>query len=349
MIKVCVLGGSGYTGGELLRFFSFHKGVEVTYVTSREHIGKPIQYVHPNLGSFYKGLRFERLDIDLILNRCDHVFISTPLEVSLEIVPKLFESNIGVVDLSPAFRLKDPETFKRYYGIDHPYPDLLEKFVYGLPELYFDKIKRSKYIASPGCNATASILSIAPLKDLKKMDKVVIVIDIKAGSSESGSKPTQWDHHPERASSVRPYSPVRHRHLAEIIQFLYDYRIKIGSIHMIPHAIPIVRGVLASTHIIGIDNYRFEDISRAYSRFYSKSLFIKVYWYPQIVPDIRNVIGTNFAELTVVGGGEGSRVSVFTAIDNMGKGSAGQAIQAFNISAGFEEYEGIWIPPIRPI
>ncbi|MDT7888070.1 MAG: N-acetyl-gamma-glutamyl-phosphate reductase [Desulfurococcales archaeon] len=348
MVRVCVIGGSGYTGGELLRYLAIHKEAEVVYVTSREYAGKPIHFAHPNLRGFFRGTRFDTINIGKVLKLCDAAFFSTPLEVSLEYIPKIVTSGIRVVDLSPAFRLRDLGAFKNYYELDHPAPDLAEKAVYGLPEIhiYRERLRNAQLIASPGCNATAAALSLYPLTQSKKISYPV-TIDIKAGSSEAGSKPTPWDHHPERAGSVRPYSPKGHRHVAEVIQVLRDLGETSPRVSIVPHAVPIVRGVLSSTHLyIDISE---EELARIYVERYMGSPFIRIlYGAPNPYPDPRNVVGTNLADVGFATEQDVRRVSIFVAIDNLGKGAAGQALQAFNISMGFDEREGLWIPPLRP-
>ncbi|GAY24926.1 N-acetyl-gamma-glutamyl-phosphate reductase [Desulfurococcaceae archaeon AG1] len=349
MVRVCVVGGSGYTGGELLRYLSMHREAEVKYVTSREYAGKPIHFAHPNLKGFYKGLRFENLSVDKILGLCDAVFFSTPLEVSLEYIPKVVESGVKVIDLSPAFRLKDPDLFKAYYEIEHKAPDLARRAVYGLPEIhiYREALRGASLIASPGCNATAAIISIYPLAYTKKISYPV-VIDVKAGSSEAGAKPTPWDHHPERASSTRPYSPKGHRHVAEVLQLLREFGESDDRVSLIPHAVPIVRGVLSSTHLyIDIDE---QELVKIYVERYAGSPFIRILWgSPTPYPDPKNLVGTNIADIGFAVEERARRVSIFVALDNLGKGAAGQALQAFNISLGIDEREGLWIPPTRPV
>lgn len=276
------------------------------------------------------------------------MFFATPLEASLEYVPKVLELGILAVDLSPAFRLKDGEAFKRYYGIEHPAPELVERSVYGLPEIgiYRERLRGSKLIASPGCNATAAILSLYPLAASGNLEEPVIV-DVKAGSSEAGAKPTPWDHHPERANSARPYSPKGHRHVAEVVQVLKDLGKPLRRVSMVPHSIPLVRGVLSSTHTFS--ELGEQDLARIYAERYSGSPFVRLLLGSSShYPDPRNVVGTNFVEIGVAREDETNRISVFVAMDNLGKGAAGQAIQSFNLALGFDEREGLWIPPLRP-
>jgi len=348
LVRVCVIGGSGYTGGELLRYLATHREAETPYITSREYAGKPIHFAHPNLRGFYRGARFDVINLDKILKLCDATFFATPLEVSLEYVPKIAETGVKIIDLSPAFRLKDLEAFKHYYEVEHPAPELVARAVYGLPEvhIYRERLRGSTLIASPGCNATAAILSIYPLSYTKKISYPV-TIDVKAGSSEAGSKPTPWDHHPERAGSVRPYSPKGHRHVAEVVRVLEDLGDASPRVSIIPHAVPIVRGVLSSTHLY-IDAAE-EELAKIYAERYMGNPFVRIlYGSPNPYPDPKNVVGTNLADLGFAVEKRTGRASIFVAIDNLGKGAAGQAIQAFNIALGFDEREGLWIPPPRP-
>ncbi|MEM1606012.1 MAG: N-acetyl-gamma-glutamyl-phosphate reductase [Fervidicoccaceae archaeon] len=349
-VNVCIIGGSGYTGGELLRILAGHPYINVVIVTSKEHVGKPLHYVHPNLRGFYKDLKFSQVNMDQILSKCDAVFLSLPRTVSLQYVPKLYEAGLKVVDLSADFRLKDPVLYKIWYGFEHPYPDLLGKAVYGMPEIHREELRNARLIAVPGCNATASILSLLPLikGDLVEHDK--IVIDVKAGSSEAGSKPSPGDHHPEREGCIRPYDPHGHRHVAEIEQELKTISGREIKVSMIPHAVSSVRGVLASTHAWLVKDIDEMGILRAYVNTYKGEPFIRiVYKTVPGYPDPKYVIGSNYADIGFAIESRVRRISSFCAIDNLVKGAAGQAVQAFNISMGFEEITGLVIIPPRPV
>ncbi|MEM1743162.1 MAG: N-acetyl-gamma-glutamyl-phosphate reductase, partial [Nitrososphaerota archaeon] len=220
MFRVGIVGASGYTGGELLRILSTHPDVEVTIATSREFSGKPISYVHVNLRKHYTNLKFSNVSLEEILSKSDIVFMNTPPGVSHKLTPKLLENGLKVIDLSPDFRLKNIEEFKLWYGFEHPYPDLLKKAVYGLPELHREELRGATLIAVPGCNATASIISLIPLVKNKVIDFSKIVIDVKVGSSEAGWNPSKGSHHPEREGAIRPYDAEGHRHVAEVEQEL---------------------------------------------------------------------------------------------------------------------------------
>jgi len=347
--RVCVIGASGYTGGELLRLLAYHPYVEVVMATSREYVGKPVHYVHFNLRGVYRNLKFSEASIDVIAKNCDVAFLSLPHGVSLNYVPKVLELGIPVVDLSADFRLKNPELYKIWYGYEHPYPDLLKKAVYGLPELHREELRNAKLIASPGCNATAGILSLLPLVKHKVIDLSKIVIDVKVGSSEAGSKPSIADHHPEREGTIRPYEPEGHRHAAEVEQELSIVAGQGVSVSMVPHAVSSIRGALASSHAWLLQELEDLELLKLYVATYRNEPFIRiVYKVPPGYPDPKYVIGSNYVDIGFATEKRLRRITSFAAIDNLVKGAAGQAVQAFNIAMGFEETAGLQILPLKP-
>ncbi|MDT7900447.1 MAG: N-acetyl-gamma-glutamyl-phosphate reductase [Acidianus sp.] len=348
MVKVAVIGGSGYTGGELLRILSMHSKVEITLVTSREYAGKPISLVHPNLKGIL-NMNFFQLSLDKIGDKADTVFLALPHRVSLNYVPKLLEMGLQVIDLSADFRLKDPEEYKKWYGIEHPYPDLLKKSVYGLPELHYEELKGAKLIASPGCNATATILALAPVVGNGISTDLRFISDVKVSSSEGGMKPKEGSHHPERENAIRPYEPEGHRHAAEAEQELSLLAKKPVKVSIVPHAVSSIRGALASAHAWLNDNYDDIEIWKKIAEFYHGRKFIRIIrggFHPY--PDPKYVIGSNFADIGFAQEKRIMRLTMFAAIDNLVKGAAGQAVQNFNISRGFNEDEGLRTPPLRP-
>jgi N-acetyl-gamma-glutamyl-phosphate/LysW-gamma-L-alpha-aminoadipyl-6-phosphate reductase len=349
-VRVAVIGGSGYTGGELLRILITHPEVEVTAVTSREYVGKPISQVHPNLRGFY-SMNFVELNLNRVGDKAEAVFVSVPHGVSVNYTPKLLEMGLQVIDLSADYRLKAPHLYKEWYGFEHPQPDMLEKAVYGLPELHFDELRGAKLIASPGCNATASILALAPLIKAGLVESTRFVVDVKVGSSEGGINPTPGSHHPERENAIRPYDVEGHRHSAEAEQELSRVAGSDVKVSIIPHAVGSIRGVLASAHSWlregEIDDFK---IWRAYIEFYRGRKFIRIIRggiHPY--PDPKYVIGSNFADLGFAVERRVMRITSFAAIDNMMKGAAGQAVQSFNVSRGFDEMSGLRTPALRPV
>lgn len=348
-VRVAVVGASGYTGGEILRILAGHPEVEVTVATSREYAGKPIHFAHFNLRGYYKGLKFTTLDVDLVSKKADAVFVSLPHGVSLQYVPRFLEVGLTVIDLSADFRLKDPEAYKVWYGFEHPYPDLLSKSVYGLPEIHREEIRGAKLIASPGCNATASILAIAPLVKEHLIDLDRIVVDVKVGSSEAGWNPSKASHHPEREGAMRPYDAEGHRHAAEVEQELSLIAGERVEVSLVPHAVSAIRGALASAHAWLKTDKSQLDILKVYVAHYSNEPFIRiVYNTPPGYPDPKYVVGSNYADVGFAVESRRRRVTGFAAIDNLMKGAAGQAVQAFNIALGFDETLGLRIPPLKP-
>lgn len=347
---MCIIGGSGYTGGELLRILANHPYAEVVIVTSREYVGKLVHQVHFNLRNVYRNLKFSSIDLDKISSSCEVVFSALPHGVSLQYVPKLLEVGLKVIDLSADFRLKNAELYKEWYGLQHPYPDLLKKAVYGLPELHRDEIKNAELVATPGCNATASILSLIPLVKHQLIDLDRIVIDVKVGSSEAGSKPSIADHHPEREGCIRPYEAYGHRHAAEVEQEISMLAGRGTRVSMVPHAVGAIRGALVSTHAWLIKDLEELEILKAYVDVYKDEPFIRiVYKVPPGYPDPKYVIGSNYADVGFAVERRVRRITSFCAIDNLVKGAAGQAVQVFNIMMNFEETTGLKIPPLKPV
>ncbi len=349
VLDAAILGASGYTGGELLRLLLGHQGVSVVYASSREYKGRPLHYAHPWLRGFYKGLRFSELNLDKV-SEVDVVFNALPHGVGLEYTRQLYEMGVMVVDLSADYRLKDPRLYEEWYGYTHPYPDLLSKAVYGLPELHREELKEARLIASPGCNATATILSIAPLVAKRLLrEPILIISDIKAASSEAGSKPSRGNHHPEREGALRPYSAEGHRHSAEAEQELSGLSKVDVRVSIVPHASPMTRGVFASSHSILNDGVNDSEVLKAYAEVYGGEFFIRIQRNPPLrYPDVKNVLGSNMADVGYAIESRVGRVTGFAAIDNLVRGAAGQAIQAFNIALGFDESMGLLHPPLRP-
>lgn len=349
VVRVGVVGASGYTGGELLRLLANHPGVEVTYVTSREYVGKPVHHVHYNLRGYYRGLKFTEFRVDELSNKADVVFLALPHGVSVNYVPKILEVGIKVIDLSADFRLKNPEMYEFWYGFKHPYPDLLSKAVYGLPEIHRDELRGASLVASPGCNSTAVILSLLPIVKSGIADLSRVIADVKVGSSEGGAKPTPGSHHPEREGAVRPYEADGHRHAAEVEQEVSRLVSNSVKVSIIPHAVSSIRGVLASTHLWLTKDVDDVELMRYYVQTFSKEPFIRfVKTVPPGYPDPKYVVGSNYVDVSYAVERRLGRLTSFAALDNLVKGAAGQAIQAFNIVVGFEETLGLKYPPLKP-
>ncbi|NPA05766.1 MAG: N-acetyl-gamma-glutamyl-phosphate reductase [Crenarchaeota archaeon] len=349
MVEACIVGASGYTGGELLRYLALHPDVEVVLATSREYAGLPVSYVHLNLRGFYRYLRFTKLNLDEVTRKCSIVFLAVPHGVSMKLVPELLRTGIKVIDLSADYRLKDPKVYEYWYGRRHEYPELLREAVYGLPELHREEIRKAQLVAVPGCNSTAAILAAAPLVKYGLIDLDHIAVDVKAGSSEAGSKPYPGSHHPERENAIRPYDPAGHRHVAEVEQELGMLAGRSIKVAFTPHAVSAIRGSLATVHAWLKEGVSERDVLRAYTSMYRGEPFIRLVRVGLLrYPDPKYVIGSNYADVGFAVDERVGRIAAFAAIDNLGKGAAGQAVQCMNIMLGFDETKGLLIPPLKP-
>lgn len=350
-MRVGVFGASGYVGGELLRLLLAHPRVEVTAATSNTYANKYVYRVHPNLRG-RTTLKFIKSNPSRMADLCDLLFIATPHGVSSTFVPQLVESGLKIIDTSADFRLKNPEDYVKWYGWSHANPDLLEKAVYGLPELHREEIRAAQLVAVPGCMAVASILALAPVIKSNKIDEKRIVIDFKIGSSGAGAKPTLSSHHSEHYSIVRPYKPVGHRHTAEIEQELSLLRGGRVRVAMSAHAVNMVRGILSTCHVFLKEPMKLIDVWRMYRSFYAGEPFIRfmrdtrgVFRYP----DPKIVVGSNYCDLGFEVDSHAERLVILSAIDNLMKGAAGTAIQDMNIMCGWDEREGLNYSALHPI
>ncbi len=349
-ISVGIVGASGYVGGELLRLLLNHPDVEIAAATSRQHAGEYIHRVHPNLKGLTK-LQFTGEDPEKVAGRVDVVFLALPHKASLKVVPKLMEVGVSIIDMSADFRFKDPEKYKIWYGYEHPYPDLLQKFVYGLPELHREELKNAKYVAVPGCMATSAILGLAPVAKAGLIDERIIV-DAKIGSSGAGGKPSPATHFSERFGVIRVYKPVGHRHTGEIeqeLEYVSGRKFKVG---MTAHAVNIVRGILTTSHTFLTEEVQQGAIWKAYRAMYDGEPFIRfikdkkgLYRYP----DPKIIIGANFADVGFELDPHMNRLVVISAVDNLVKGAAGNAVQSMNLMFGFDETEGLKMPALHPV
>lgn len=347
MIKATIIGGTGYVAGELIRLLLKHSYVEISAVFSRSNKNKFIHYVHPNLRKT-KLIRFEEMNISKIFDS-DIIFLCTPMKASLDIVGKISDQGIRIIDFSPAFRLKEKNKYKEYYGIEHPFPDLLKKFIYGIPELK-EEIKNAEYVSNPGCMAISAILALFPIVKAGLI-KGNVIIDSKMGSSGSGREKKTYLIHPDYANSIRAYKPVKHRHEAEIQQEIgeVDSEIKIS---MSAHSVNIVRGILSTIHCFLEKEIQIKDLWKIYRNFYSNKPFIRIVREEKGIykyPDPKNLIGSNFCDLSFEIDHSKNKLVLLSALDNLIKGAAGNAVQCMNLMFNLKEEEGLDQIPIRPL
>lgn len=348
MISVGIVGGSGYIGGELLRLLIQHPEVDISAVTSEQHSGEYVFKVHPNLKGLV-NLKFTNdSPVDLSGN-ADVIFMAVPHGNSAKITPEVVEQGTRVIDLSADFRLRNPEDYPVWYGWEDPSPDLLDRFVYGLPELHREELRNTRLAAIPGCIASSSIYSLAPLVKAG-LPNSTIIINANIGSSAAGNKPTVSSHFSERYNSVRIYSPAGHRHIAEIEQELSAISGSKVTATMSAHSVNMVRGILTSSSVFTDEGMVQSELWRAYRSFYDGEPFVRfimdrsgAYRYP----DPKIVIGSNFVDLGFASDPHVDRVVAIGALDNLIKGGAGNALQTMNIMMGFPEREGLMTAPMR--
>ncbi len=339
MIKVSIVGGSGYVGGELLRLLLFHPDVDLVAVTSGSHCGEDVSSVHQNLTNI-THLQFQKENIEELAKKSDVIFVALPHGVSQSKVKNINLNKTKVIDLGADFRLNDVAVFEKVYGIKHLSPTLLNQAVYGLPELYKKQISKAQIVACPGCFPTGAILSLYPLAKNGLLSGNV-VIDSKTGSSGSGIKPSETTHHPERAYDFKAYSIFTHRHFWEIKQELFHLSKKATFVFN-SHSAPMVRGIFTSAYVFLEKKQKLEDIKKLYKETYADSPFVRFVDSPRVAV----VVGSNYCDIGIYL--QDNTLIVTSAIDNLMKGAAGQAVQCMNIMFNLPETTGLAFPGLHP-
>ncbi|MBE0524325.1 MAG: N-acetyl-gamma-glutamyl-phosphate reductase [Methanosarcinales archaeon] len=336
MIHVGIVGGSGYTGGELLRLLSGHPKAEVVCVTSRRLDGKPVISTHPHLNGFIE-MEFKNLDAAEVANKCDVVFTAVPHGSAMDVVPQLLDGETKVVDLSADYRLPS-NIFQQVYNLDHKAP---REAVFGLTELH-PEVADAVLVANPGCYPTGATLAAAPMVNAGQVEHVIF--DSKSGISGAGTEPTTVSHYPNMAENIQAYKLTTHRHHAEMHQELglLDNNIKVS---FTPHVIPSVRGILTTAHLLLKEKINAEQVADIYQQFYKNKPFIRLL---NSIPVLGDVRGSNFCDIGFEVDAEGQRLVVVSAIDNLVKGASGQAIQNMNLMFNLEETTGLWTPAVFP-
>ena len=353
MVRAGVLAASGYIGGELLRLLLQHPQAEITAATSRKSAGEYVFRVHPNLRGI-TDLKFTPHDASAVSDSSDIVFAALPHGESVKIIPQIADAGLKVVDLSADFRLGDKGQYPLWYGYDHPRTDLLEKFVFSVPEINRDQVKGARLVSSPGCMAITAILALAPLLKEKALgiDRSHIIVDAKVGSSGAGGRPSLSTHFSERYNVVRPYKPAGHRHSAEIEQVLKAMAGEDVKVSMSAHAVNMVRGILITSHLFAAASIKPVDVWKAYRSMYAGSYFIRLVrdkQGPFRLPDPKLVIGSNFCDIGFEIEERTGRLVALSATDNLIKGAAGNAVQSMNLMTGLDEKTGLASAPLHPV
>ena len=335
--RAAVMGGSGYGGAEMIRRLLLHPDVELCRVASVDLVGEPLGAAHPSLEG-RTDLLFQDLSPAAAADGMDVVLLALPHKVTANKVPEIAAlPSVKIVDMSGDFRLQDPAAYEKYYGQKHPHPERLPDFVYGLPELNREKIRKARFVASPGCFATSIELALLPLARAGLIEGVVHVSGI-TGSSGSGMAPQATTHHPVRAGNLRAYKPLWHQHVPEVVETLSSAGARDLQLRFVPVSAPLVRGILATAFLELPEEWTEERLSALYREAFEGEPFVRVP--ARRLPEVAAVSGSNFAEVGVAAGPawRGRRtVTAFSAIDNLVKGGAGQAIQNMNVMLGLDE------------
>jgi len=342
MIKVGIVGGTGYTGVELLRLLALHPEVSLDVITSRSEAGMPVCDLYPNLRG-HVDLNFTEPDVDK-LAACDVVFFATPHTVAMALVPELIAKGTRVIDLSADFRLKDAAKWEKWYNMPHTAPELLEQAVYGMPEVNREQIKSAQLIAAPGCYPTATQLGFLPLLENNIIDPKRLIADAKSGVSGAGRKASVGALLAESSESMKAYGVAGHRHLPEIEQGLNLASEKPVNLTFVPHLTPMIRGIHATLY--GQITQQV-DLQALFEQRYANEPFVDVLPAGSH-PETRSVRGANVCRIAVHQPQDSDTVVVLSVIDNLVKGASGQAIQCMNIMFGFEETMGLNIIAAMP-
>lgn len=343
-VRAAIAGATGYAGRELITLLSHHPAAKIVRLMSSGRKGFevfPIEQSHPALRSPRVRLACRALSIeDLTPDEMDVVFLSTPHETSHEVVPQLLARGLRVIDLSGAFRIKNSAQFSRWYGFEHTAAPALAEAVYGISELNAEEIPQARLVANPGCYATSIILALEPLRQAGWVDiNAGIIADSKSGASGAGRAPTDKLHFAEVNENLRAYGLFNHRHVPEMLQSLgLDEK----QFTFTPHLLPITRGILSTIYVrlAAGETKRLEEIIKLYEEFYAQASLVRVYPKGEL-PEISAVAHTNYTDLGFALDEATGRLIIVSALDNLGKGAAGQAVQNMNLMFGFAEDLGL--------
>jgi N-acetyl-gamma-glutamyl-phosphate reductase len=342
MIRVAVVGATGYAGAELVRILCDHPGIEITMLTSRQYDGVAFDKAFPAMTGSVK-LICEALDVDKVCDKADVVFTALPHKIPMTLVPDLISRGKKVIDLSADFRFKDANIYESHYQ-QHTAKDLLNKAVYGLCEIYFEKIKNADLVGVPGCYPTSVLLPLLPVIKNNVIDTRSIIADSKSGVSGAGRSVSLTTHFCEVNESFRAYKVAEHRHNPEMEEVLSIEAGQPINLTFVPHLVPMSRGILTTLYADSVKGITREDVEKCFNAFYSGHPFIRILSEKRL-PDTRNVRGTNFCEIGIRLDERSGRLILISAIDNLVKGAAGQAVQNMNIMLGLDETAGLRTVP----
>lgn len=339
MINVGIIGATGYVGIEIVRLLSNHPGINIVSLVSQSFVGKRISDIYPNLKNVF-DMECQKLDVDKISEEADIVITAIPHGVSKEVIPHLVENGKRIIDHSGDFRYKSVEVYEKWYNIKHGMSELLDMSVYGLPELYREKIANAQIVANPGCYPTCTILGIAPLLANNIIETENIIIDAASGVTGAGRNTDLPYQFCECTENFKAYKVSNHRHTSEIEQELSLLAKKELLVSFTPHLVPMKRGMLCTTYANLKETKQVSELLKMYKEYYKGEFFVRILDEGKL-PETKNVAGSNFIDIGIVVDTRLNRVIILSAIDNLGKGSAAQAVQDLNIMCGLPENIGL--------
>ncbi|MCP3899371.1 MAG: N-acetyl-gamma-glutamyl-phosphate reductase [Desulfobacteraceae bacterium] len=338
MIKVGIIGATGYTGAELIKLIFNHPDAELSIITSKTFEGKPISDVFPVFNNIINQ-KCQLLDVDTISEQVDVVFLCLPHKISMEYAPKFFKNGIKVIDLSADYRFNSVSSYESVYQ-KHTSTELFEFSAYGLSEIYNTEIKNAQIIGNPGCYPTSLLLPMIPLVKEKVIDTNLIISDSKSGVSGAGRSATPATHFCETNESFKPYKVGNHRHTPEMEEKLTENAGQDIKITFVPHLLPLTRGMLTTIYTNTKENITRVDLEEIFNNYYGKKYFVRILQNKNF-PDILSVKGTNFCDIGFYKDDDSEQLIIVSAIDNLLKGAAGQAVQNMNIIFNFNECLGL--------
>lgn len=345
-LKVAIVGSTGYGGVELIRFFQNHPQVEITSVISSSSSGESIADGFPHLTDVIQR-PLDGVDPAEIASRADLVFTATPSGVSAKLVPSLLEAGLKVIDLSGDFRLKDGTVYEEWYKHPAPSASLLEQAVYGMAEVYGDKVKDKNFISNPGCYPTATLLGLIPAVEAGWIDPSSIIIDAKSGVSGAGRGTSLTNHYAEMNENFKAYKLNKHQHIPEIEQELGNITGSPVTVTFTTQLVPMTRGIMSTMYANLTGEYSDREIVDLYRKYYENRPFVRVRE-PGIWPSTKEVYGSNYCDIGFAADPRTGRLTIISVIDNLVKGASGQAIQNMNLMMGWEENLGLNMTPVYP-
>lgn len=344
MLNLGIIGATGYVGAEVVRLLALRDDIKITTVVSNNFVGQPFSAVYPSLRGIYDTI-CDKLDIDAITEKADFFITALPHGVSTSVIPGLLEKGKRIIDHSGDFRFRDVKVYEKWYKTTHGAPGIVSKAVYGLPELYRDEIKTASLVADPGCYPTCSIMGIAPALKNEVVSHHNIVINAVSGVSGAGRKSDLPYAFCETDENFKAYGVTNHRHTPEIEQELSLLCGKSVLVSFTPHLAPMKRGMLATSYLDLIKELSSADIHSLYEDYYKNEPFVRILPLGQL-PETKYVAGSNYIDIGITVDDRLNKLIVISALDNLGKGSASQAVQALNIMAGIEETKGLLFPAL---